>query len=145
MNQRIREIRTTIDRLLQELETNVEPGLEVTASLCKCGIDLGKAIREYIQSQGLALNLGSFMANYGHTPSYHWKTCITQCGVDRYRISHCPDAEYCPYAKNIQLGNMLCKLDHAILNGFDPDSEATVASSMKLGSYSYWFESEVSV
>lgn len=145
MNERISTIRTTIDTLLQDIETNVEPSLEITASLCKCGIDLGKAIREYLELQRLELNLGSFMANYGHSPSHHWKTCITQCSLDKYRISHCPDVEYCPYSKNIQLGNMLCRLDHAILNGFDPDLEAKVASSMKLGSNSYWFESEITL
>lgn len=144
MNQRI-DIQNKIDRLLQEFETKVEPGLGIEASLCKCGIDLGKAIREYIRLQGLEPNLGSFMANYGQAPSYHRKICITQCGIDKYRIIHCPDAEYCPYSKNIQLGNMLCQLDHAILHGFDPDLEVKVASSMKLGSYSYWFESEITL
>ena len=145
MNQDIIDIRNTIDRLLQELESNIEPDLEITASLCKCGINLGKAIRAYVKLQGLELNLGSFMANYGQAPSYHWKTWITQCGIDKYRIRHCPDADYCPYIKNIQLGNMLCRLDHAILNGFDPNLEAKVASSMKLGSNSYWFESEITL
>lgn len=145
MNQRISDKRNTIDRLLQELESNVELGMEITASLCKCGIDLGKAIREYVKLQGLELNLESFMANYGHVPSDRWKTCITQCGIDKYRISHCPDADYCPYIKNVQMGNMLCQLDHAILNGFDPDLEAKLASSMKLGSCSFWFESEINL
>jgi len=145
MNQRISNIRNTIDGLLQELDTKVEPELKITASLCKCGINLGKAIREYIELQRLELNQGSFMANYGNAPSKRWKTCITQCGIAKYRIIHCPDAEYCPYSKNIQLGNMLCLLDHAILKGFDPDLEAKVASSMKLGSNSYWFESEITL
>lgn len=145
MIQKISNLRNTIDRLLQNLETKVEPGVKITASLCKCGIDLGKAIKESIELQGLEPSLGSFMTNYGHTPSYHGKTCITQCGIDKYRIVHCPVAEYCPDSKNIQLGNMLCQLDHAILHGFDPDLEAKVASSMKFGSSSYWFESEITV
>jgi hypothetical protein len=38
---------------------------------------------------------------------------------------------------------MLCLLDHAILDGFDPEMKANVASSIKLGSNSYWFESEI--
>ncbi|HWQ42603.1 MAG TPA: hypothetical protein VN456_11290 [Desulfosporosinus sp.] len=145
MNRRMSDTRDTIDKLLQELELNVELGLEITASLCKCGVDLGKAIREHVKLQGLELNLGSFMANYGQVPSHYWETCITQCGIDKYRISHCPDADYCPYIKNVQLGNMLCQLDHAILNGFDPDLEVKLASSMKLGSYSFWFESEITL
>jgi len=96
MNQRISNTRNVIDRLLQELETKIEPDLKMTASLCKAGNDFGKAIREDIEQNRLELNLRSFMANYNHNynSTYHWKTCITECDIDRYRISHCPDAEY---------------------------------------------------
>lgn len=139
------DIRNTIDRLLRDIETNVEPDLKTTASICKYGIDLGKAIREHIELQRLELNLGSLMSNYGTSPSDHWKTCITQCGIAKYCISHCPHTEYLSYSKKLQLGNLLCLLDHAILDGFDPELEANVASSIKLGSNSYWFESKVTL
>ncbi|HBP64109.1 MAG TPA: hypothetical protein DD730_07525 [Desulfosporosinus sp.] len=144
MNQR-KDIRTTIDRLLLEFETKAEPHLKLTALLCKSGIDLGKEIRANVEVRRLQLNLGSFMANYDQVASRHWKTSISQCGTDKYCISHRPDAEYCPFSKNLKLGNMLCLLDRAILNGFDPDMEVKVASSMKAASNSYWFDSEITV
>jgi len=145
MNQTVCNIRNRIYRLLQDLEAKVEPDLKITASICKYGIDLGKAIREHLELQRLDMNLGALMSNYGTSPSDHWKTCITQCGVSRYCISHCPDTEYLSYSKKIQLGNMLCLLDHAILDGFYPELEANVASSIKLGSNNYWFESQITL
>lgn len=106
---------------------------------------MGEAIRKGIESQGIEPNLGDFMTKYCIPSFCHYKTCAVQSGNNQSRIIHCPANCYCWMSKEIELGSLLCQLDSAVIKGFNPELEAKIASSMKIGSKDYWFESEISL
>jgi len=138
-------LENSVDLLLLKFIIKIEPGQEIRTSLQEYGIRLGKAIRECIELQGLEPNLNDFIEKYGASCFCHYKTCVAQSGINQFRIIHCPTDSYCRMSQGIELGNLLCQLDLAVIQGFAPELEAKIDSSMKIGSKNYWFESEISL
>lgn len=146
MNERIDYIQNSIDTLLGEFSLLVEPGgpvEKVTTSLDEYGTELGQSIREYLVGQGLVPNLSSLLKSYGCINFCQGKACVTQSGIEQYRITHYTPDDSCLCTKNIQLGNLMCQLDRAVLKGFNPDLMLEIVSSLKIGSESCWFESDI--
>jgi hypothetical protein len=140
MGEGIKNIHNAINNLLEETENRDKIDL-----LDEYGLKLGKAIRYELEQQGLTPNLGVFLSRYGIVRSCHRQTCIVQSGVNQFKIIHCPGVHYCRCAKDVKLGNLLCRLDLAVIKGFEPGLEEQVTRSMKLGSSDYWFESEITL
>lgn len=143
VDERIRSIQNSINNLLEETEAEPESNRDKMNLIEEYGVKLGKAIREEMELQDLLPDLKAFLTRYGIVRSCRRKTCIIQSGVNRFRIVHCPGVDYCHCAKDIKLGNLLCRLDLAVIKGFDPEFKEQVTRSMKLGSDGYWFESEI--
>ncbi|WP_434509604.1 hypothetical protein [Desulfitobacterium sp. AusDCA] len=145
MKESLSKLQNSIEHLLVELITDIDYNHAISSSLQEYGIRMGKAIRKGIESQGIEPNLGDFMERYS-TPCFcQYRTCAVQSGSKQFRIVHCPADCCCWMSKRRELGSLLCQLDSAVIKGFNPELEAKIVSSLKIGSKDYWFESEISL
>ncbi|HWI55254.1 MAG TPA: L-2-amino-thiazoline-4-carboxylic acid hydrolase [Desulfobacteria bacterium] len=111
----------------------------IEEALNKFGIQEGQKIRIKVEASGLEPNLDNFLKfnkiiNVGSTKA---------ADKTGYEIYHCPIEGNLLDENRLEVGRMLCHLDRAMLQGYNPALARQHSNCIRLGSRACYFVSRV--